>query len=509
MAKNRDDKKGSRAGEPAPPPSSRARLPSRLRRKSATTAGTTDPKLTRREKKATVGTPSLGAPPSHRHMSTMGYEDTGAHLPTVTDPTSFPDRMRQTSLSPRPTMSSARSNLPGVALAEVIDAAALDADESVELLVKICQVVQQHHNDKKSVGRLTPRHIRLVPNAQGAVTLLTGDEVPVDPGYDVLYEAPEAGGLIKVRKRAPEREDVYALGCIGFEIFTGRAPFVGASPADIRNRRSRFAVPAARQVAADAELLPAVEVQIQKALKKRSGDRHANAGDLADGLLAANVVDDRSTMALGAEQAELLQELLASKTANVQANRELEEEKKRLAAELKDAEAAKVRAAEQTAQAEAKRKEAVAQTKRAAAATTKAREESEEAATKSKTGMIMGVLALLLAGGGVGGFILFGQTAAPVVVVAADAGSTESADTGEVDTGVADTGTADTGEVDTGTTDTGEVDTGAVDTGEVDTGPVDAGTKAKTKHRRRPRLKLKPKKPKLKPKKPVGGPVVF
>ena len=444
-------------------------------------------------------------------MATMNYQETGESLPTVSDTASFPDRMRQTSLGDRTTLAGRGDDLPGVALAEIIDAATLDADGSVALLTKICDAVQKLHAVDQHAGRLTPRHVRLVPNAAGSVQLLAPDVVPVDPGYDVLYESPEAGGLIKVRKRSPRLEDVYALGCLGFEIFTGRAPFVGASPADIRNRRSRFAVPAARQVAADAELLPAVEVQIQKALKRNAGERHHDAGAFAAGLRSANIVDDRSTMAFDVEQTELLQELIASKTANLQAGKELEEQKQRLEAERQIAAEAKARAAERTAQADAERKAAAVQTERAAAAANQAREAAEQAASKGKTGLIMGVLALLLVGGGIGAFLLFGRPA-PAPVVTTDAGPTEAADTGEVDTGTADTGEVDTGEVDTGTADTGEVDTGTADTGtadtgEVDTGPVDAGApKAKPPRRHKPRPKPKPH---PKPTKPTGGPVVF
>mgnify|MGYP002629166874 FL=1 len=443
----------------------------------------------------------------------MNYQETGAPLPTVSDVASFPDRMRQTSLAARAPLAGRGDDLPGVALAEIIDAATLDADGSVALLTKICDAVQKLHAANQCAGRLTPRHVRLVPNAAGAVQLLAAAAVPVDLGYDVLYESPEAGGLIKVRKRSPQLEDVYALGCIGFEIFTGRAPFVGASPADIRNRRSRFAVPAARQVAADAELLPAVEVQIQKALKRNSGERHHDAGAFAAGLRSANIVDDRSTMALGAEQTELLQELIASKTANLQAGKELEEQRQRLEAERQIAAEAKARAAERTAQADAERQVAAVQTERAAVAANQAREAVEEAESKGKTGLIMGVLALLLVGGAIGAFFLFGRSA-PAPVVTTDAGSTEAADTGEVDTGTADTGavdtgTADTGAVDTGAVDSGTADTGAADTGETDTGPVDAGKhKGKAPRRHKPRAKPKPD-PKPAPTKPTGGPVVF
>ena len=201
-------------------------------------------------------------------------------------------------------------------LEQVILHADIHGDAAVELLCRLCDEVQRMHAGGEHHGVLTPRHFQLKSDGTGPVEVLDPAVVSADPAYDVHYEAPEASGKLNVRRRNPVVEDVYALGSIGFELLTGQPPFHGLQPEEVRGRRVKYPVPAARQVVADADLVPAVELQLQKALKIRAPERHRDAGSFAEALRHANAADDRATViGLPEDQAALLQQMLAAKNA--------------------------------------------------------------------------------------------------------------------------------------------------------------------------------------------------
>jgi len=94
-----------------------------------------------------------------------------------------------------------------------------------------------------------------------------------------LYMSPEqAAG----DQHVDPRSDVYALGCMTFEMLAGEPPFTGATPQAILARKSVESMPSIRVV---RETVPAgVERALQKALAKVPADRWATAGAYAEAL---------------------------------------------------------------------------------------------------------------------------------------------------------------------------------------------------------------------------------
>ena len=166
---------------------------------------------------------------------------------------------------------------------------------------------------KGSHGALTPWHVRFdSKDATGRPKIAPPDAVR-DIAQLAPYRAPE------LEKNEPgatttASAEVYALGCMLFEAIAGRAPFVGTVQEQAK-RHATAAAPAVRMVRRDCELPPALEMEIQRALKKRPGDRHADATVLANAMRAANREDDRSTMALNITDANALKEMMAAATA--------------------------------------------------------------------------------------------------------------------------------------------------------------------------------------------------
>ncbi len=200
----------------------------------------------------------------------------------------------------------------GLTLADLLAKGPLATDLATSRIAELADVLAADRNAVH--GALSPRHIRYASkDFSGRPTILAPDAVRLDPLEAAAYLAPE---LARTAANSAEVEpatlaaDIYALGCILFECLTGRPPFKGKTEAEVQKRHATAAAPAVRQVRLDCELPPALEIEIQRALKKRPGDRHPSLQHLSQALRAAVRDDDRATMALGSGEAAFLQQLL-------------------------------------------------------------------------------------------------------------------------------------------------------------------------------------------------------
>jgi serine/threonine-protein kinase len=73
------------------------------------------------------------------------------------------------------------------------------------------------------------------------------------------------------------RADLYSVGCLLFELVTGRQPFDGPTPFSILTQHGEAPVPRVGEVKPDANVSPAFEAILLKAMAKRREDRFADA----------------------------------------------------------------------------------------------------------------------------------------------------------------------------------------------------------------------------------------
>ncbi len=373
-----DQKGNPKAGSvPVPPPAARAAMPSRLAggvRKGHEITQTSHSKET--ESRPTL--PQFGADlarsTSHRHQATVAYEAAA------------------TEVAPPP---------PGVGLDEMIARGALPSEEAIAKLRRIAKALEERHSQGLGHGGLTPTHVRLVPDERGEVVLLDAQAVSVAEIYEARYEAPELSGGVKTKTVQPIRSDVYALGAMFYEMVVGEPPFQAATPADLRRKHALAAVPSARQANGDTDLSPAVELVLQKALKKRPGDRPIDASAFVAELIAANTEDDRGTVHLSVETAGFLKDILEAKTQSEKTKHQVEEERRKAELERRKAEEETRRAEGETAAAEAERRKA----EKAGAAAELARISAEKRKRTLRTSIIAAISVVLIAGAAAAWFL--------------------------------------------------------------------------------------------------------
>jgi serine/threonine protein kinase len=89
-----------------------------------------------------------------------------------------------------------------------------------------------------------------------------------------LYMPPEQAAAVSVDLPV----DVYAMGCVLYEMLTGRVPFDGETRQELVTAHMRDPVPRLAHVRDELRLLPALQAIIDRALAKKQTERYPNAG---------------------------------------------------------------------------------------------------------------------------------------------------------------------------------------------------------------------------------------
>ncbi len=105
------------------------------------------------------------------------------------------------------------------------------------------------------------------------------------------YMSPEQAGDEPLDARC----DIYALGCVLFEMLAGRPPFTGSTPIAIIAQR--LTGPAPALAAVGAVVPPGVEQLVARALARRPDDRFPSGAELARALADAEAGQSRPTPA--------------------------------------------------------------------------------------------------------------------------------------------------------------------------------------------------------------------
>jgi serine/threonine protein kinase len=165
--------------------------------------------------------------------------------------------------------------------------------DGIPLLVQMCQGLG-HAHDLQIIHRdLKPENVMLVPDTSIATGFRAvimdfglakerraGPDVVKLTATGIVLGTPEFMSPEQIRgKPLDGRSDIYALGVLAFELFTGQLPFTGKSAQETMIARLRGAPTQLRELKSD---LPAkLEAVINKALSVNPADRYGSMEELA------------------------------------------------------------------------------------------------------------------------------------------------------------------------------------------------------------------------------------
>ncbi len=127
-----------------------------------------------------------------------------------------------------------------------------------------------------------------------AVSSATGEERITFAGFAIgtpAYMSPEQGAA---EQNIDGRADIYALGCVLYEMLAGHAPFMGSNSQEILARHAIDPVPPLRTSRPD--ITPVVERAIERALAKSPAARFPTAAAFARACEQADVQPARRSM---------------------------------------------------------------------------------------------------------------------------------------------------------------------------------------------------------------------
>jgi len=165
----------------------------------------------------------------------------------------------------------------------------LPVDEALRIAREVADALSYAHSHDVVHRDIKPENILLTGGhalvadfgIARAITSASGEKL-TETGIAIgtpAYMSPEQGSA---EARLDGRADIYALGCVLYEMLAGEPPFTGPSAQAILARHSRDPVPPLRTV---RRTIPEwLEAEIERALEKVPADRFPTAAQFAEAL---------------------------------------------------------------------------------------------------------------------------------------------------------------------------------------------------------------------------------
>ena len=177
---------------------------------------------------------------------------------------------------------------------------ALSWPRARRIVLQICRALQAAHARGIIHRDMKPENIFIIHRngMRDFVKVLDfGIAKFLEENRQVSHTLTQAGALIGTPEyMAPEqvqgeaadvRMDIYALGCIMYQLLTGQLPFSDKTMFGVLSQQVNVKPVAPRQLAPDADIPPEVEVIILKAMEKDRANRFQTMAELIEALVAA------------------------------------------------------------------------------------------------------------------------------------------------------------------------------------------------------------------------------
>lgn len=167
--------------------------------------------------------------------------------------------------------------------------APLPVNRALRIALQICEALRHAHDHNIIHRDIKPHNILIIPDGRVKVTDFGIARAISAGGFtqtgvvmgSVQYFSPEQAKGIPVGPQS----DLYALGCVTYEMLTGEVPFTGESPISIALKHIQEKPLSIRKLRPD--LSPGVVKVIEKALTKDLEERYPSAWSMMIDLRAA------------------------------------------------------------------------------------------------------------------------------------------------------------------------------------------------------------------------------
>jgi serine/threonine-protein kinase len=161
--------------------------------------------------------------------------------------------------------------------------------DAVDVAAQVASALAAAHRAGIIHRDIKPANVMVEPSGDVKVLDFGIAHAAADPALTrtsmVLGSAPYIAPEMARGEKADERSDIYSLGCVLYELLTGRPPFTGDLPEAVMSQHTSVAPRPPREL--EPAVPPALDALVVRMLAKRREDRPQTAAELMSELPAS------------------------------------------------------------------------------------------------------------------------------------------------------------------------------------------------------------------------------